>query len=66
MKRSWISGLGLSALLAGMVFAAGCQEKGPAERAGERIDNAASRASDAINPKGPMERAGQKIDNATK
>ena len=66
MKRSWMSGFGLAALMAGLMFVVGCQEKGPAEKAGEKIDNAANRASDALNPKGPMEKAGEKLDNVTK
>ncbi len=61
-----MSGLGHSALLAGLVFVAGCEEKGPAEKAGEKLDNAASRASDALNPKGPVEKLGEKIDRAAK
>ena len=61
-----MSRLGPTALVAGLAFAAGCEEKGPAEKAGEKLDNAASRARDAINPKGPAEKLGEKLDNATK
>lgn len=61
-----MSGFGLSALMAGLMFVVGCQEKGPAEKAGEKIDNAANRASDALNPKGPVEKLGEKVDNAVK
>ena len=39
--------------------------KGPAEKAGEKIDNAIDNVSDAIDPKGPMEKAGRAIDRAT-
>lgn len=42
-----------------------CKEKGPAEKAGESIDNAAENVKDAVNPKGPVEKAGEKIDDAT-
>ena len=44
----------------------GCEKKGPAEKAGQKIDNAGENVKDAINPKGPAEKAGEKIDNATK
>ena len=37
-------------------------EKGPAQRAGERIDDAA----DKLTGKGPAEKAGERIDDATK
>ncbi len=42
-----------------------CREKGPGEKMGEKIDNAAEDIKDAVDPKGPMEKAGEKIDNAT-
>lgn len=41
-----------------------CREKGPAERAGEKIDKAGEKISDAIDPKGPAEKAGREIDKA--
>lgn len=41
-----------------------CDNEGPAERAGEKLDNAAERVGDAINPKGPAEKAGEAVDNA--
>lgn len=45
-----------------------CQEKGPAEKAGEAIDKAVEDTKDAIedamNPKGPAEKAGEAIDDA--
>lgn len=43
----------------------GCDEpEGPAERAGERMDEAAERAAEALDPEGPAERAGEQIDQA--
>ncbi|HVF64538.1 MAG TPA: hypothetical protein VNE58_11140 [Casimicrobiaceae bacterium] len=43
-----------------LIAVAGCQNEGPAERAGNNIDNAANKA-------GPqMEKAGDKIHDATK
>ena len=35
-------------------------EKGPAEKAGERID----KAVDALSGKGPVEKAGKRVDRA--
>ncbi len=50
--------------LALIVATAGCEQKGPAERAGENVDKAVKDAGNALNPKGPAEKAGEKIDNA--
>ncbi len=54
-------------VLAGAVVSfGGCEAKGPAERAGERVDNAAREARDTVNPpSGPAEAAGRKLDDAT-
>lgn len=41
-----------------------CKEKGPAEKAGESIDNAAEKMKDAVDPKGPGEKVGEKVDEA--
>jgi len=55
----------LPLLLFGLLPLVGC-EKGPAERAGERVDNAARNVRDTVNPpSGPAEAAGRKIDDAT-
>lgn len=43
-----------------------CEKKGPAERAGEKLDQAAEKVKDAVDPKGPAEKAGEKIDDALK
>jgi len=43
----------------------GCPERrGPAQKAGEKIDRATDKISDALDPKGPAEKAGRKIDRA--
>jgi len=59
----------LSVLSAGLLIAAGlfaCEQKGPAEKAGEKFDRAVEQTQekieDATKPEGPMERAGKKID----
>lgn len=41
-----------------------CREKGPAEKTGEKIDEAADKIKDVVEPKGPVEKAGEKIDDA--
>jgi len=52
-------------VLGGLLPMVGCQ-KGPAEQAGERVDNAAREVRDTVNPpSGPAEAAGRKIDDAT-
>jgi hypothetical protein len=43
----------------------GCPERdGPAENAGEKLDNAAEKIGDALDPKGPAEKAGEEVDEA--
>jgi MT0933-like antitoxin protein len=39
--------------------------KGPAEKAGEEVDKAIDKVSDAVDPKGPAEKAGRALDRAT-
>jgi ABC-type oligopeptide transport system substrate-binding subunit len=60
-----------SALLAALLFGAfvsfaGCESKGPAEKAGESIDKGIQNAKDAVNPPGPAEQAGRNLDKALK
>ena len=43
---------------------AACRDKGPAERAGEKMDRAVEKLDDAVNPKGPAEKAGRAVDDA--
>ena len=52
------------ALGATLALASACRHKGPAERAGEKVDKAIDKAEDALDPKGPAEKAGRKIDRA--
>ncbi len=62
MRRTAIAILGLLVL----VPLAACQEKGPAEKAGESVDKAGQNVRDAVDPpKGPGEGLGRKIDRAT-
>jgi hypothetical protein len=41
-----------------------CEDKGPAESAGQNIDQAVEKAKEAVDPQGPAERAGEKVDEA--
>jgi hypothetical protein len=43
---------------------AGCQQEGPAEQAGQKVDNVVRDVKDAVNPPGPMEKAGRAVDDA--
>jgi hypothetical protein len=65
--------LALTAVLAAGTFtfiATGCndtgctEKKGPAEKAGEKIDETVDKLKDAVDPKGPAEKTGEKIDKA--
>ena len=54
--------IGLAA--GGATFLGGCREKGPAERAGDKVDRTIDKIEDKLDPKGPAEKAGEKIDRA--
>ncbi len=54
----------LPALLLTLSLGTGCQEKGPAEKAGRAVDRAAEKARDAVDPAGPVEKAGRTVDGA--
>jgi hypothetical protein len=55
----------LLASLPALVLGLGaCEDKGPAESAGENIDQAVEKAKEAVDPQGPAERAGEKMDEA--
>ena len=51
-------------LLGAVIAFAGCEAKGPAQRAGESIDRGVQNAKDAINPPGPAEKAVRGLDKA--
>lgn len=51
-------------ILTALGSASGCREKGPAQKAGEKVDAAVEKMQDALDPKGPAEKAGEKIDEA--
>lgn len=56
--------LGTFLVLPLMGALAACDDKGPAEEAGEKIDDAAQSMKDAIDPPGAAEEMGRKIDDA--
>ena len=53
-----------------IVSLTGCAHKGPAQRAGEQIDNATDTLRATLDPPGPAQKAGRAIDrtldNATR
>ncbi len=55
----------LALILIAAVFAYGCEKKGPAEKAGEKIDHAYSEAKEKAEEAGEtIEEAGEKIEEA--
>jgi len=62
MLRKFV--IGAAIVLPIMGALAACDDKGPAEKAGEKIDNAAQSMKDTIDPPGPAEKAGRSIDDA--
>ena len=53
-------------MLGALAGFAGCEDKGPAEKAGESIDKGVQNAKDAVTPPGPGEKAGREVDKALK
>jgi hypothetical protein len=64
MKRMVAVALSVTLASGGVLGVAGCERKGPAERAGEKIDRAAEETKDKLDPAGPAEKAGKKVDRA--
>ncbi|MBX3446445.1 MAG: hypothetical protein KF765_06800 [Parvibaculaceae bacterium] len=62
MLRKTLFGIALILPLAGGLAA--CDDQGPAERAGESLDEAADSVADAFERDGPAERTGEDIDDA--
>ena len=69
MKKKYRATLLVIITLALTLLAFGCDSPGPAEKAGEKIDNAvestkdaAGEAVDKITGQGPAEKVGEKID----
>ena len=45
---------------------AGCEDEGPAEKAGASIDKGVQDVKDTVNPPGAGEKAGREVDKALK
>jgi len=54
---------GAALTIASVGFGTACQ-KGPAEKTGAKIDDAAQKLKDKVDPPGPGEKAGRKVDKA--
>ncbi len=52
----------VAAAITPLFFTAACDNKGPAEKTGEKIDDATQSVKDAIDPPGPIEKAGRAVD----
>jgi hypothetical protein len=50
--------------LAPALMLTACVQKGPAQRAGENVDNAIQDMKDAVDPPGPAQKAGRALDRA--
>lgn len=68
MRRSLLTAFSALAIAAGCLTSfTGCEQKGPAENAGESLDKAGQNLKDAVNPpSGPGEKVGREVDRATK
>ena len=68
MTKSWKHQVAplITLLFGAFLTFAGCDTKGPAEKAGATIDTGIQNAKDVINPPGPTEKAGRAIDKALK
>ncbi|WP_152051469.1 hypothetical protein [Tautonia marina] len=51
-------------LLAAITLGVGCDQQGPAEQAGESLDNAAQDVQETLDPQGPAEETGEAVDDA--
>ena len=63
----FLRAVALVAVCASAGILSGCDShpKGPAEKAGQKLDDAKDKLSDTVNPKGPVEKAGRAMDRAT-
>ena len=62
MRDRWLPAV--VALGLGMALLAGCEQKGPAEKAGQKIDKAVEDTGKELQKAG--EKAGEKLDEAAK
>jgi len=67
MTTKWTKILCVTGIALGMMFMiTACEKEGPAEKAGEKIDQAIEKTQETVEDKmttqGPAEKAGEKID----
>jgi predicted small lipoprotein YifL len=62
MRRQTLAATALALMVA--VGMAACEDKGPMQKAGEKMDRATDQ--DRVIGKGPVEKAGKNIDDAVK
>jgi hypothetical protein len=65
-RKNWVAPLAALLLVGAFTTFAGCESKGPAEKAGESIDKGVQDVKDAVNPPGPGEKVGRDVDKALK
>lgn len=70
MKNNYLKSALLVSLLASMMALSACEQDGPMEQAGEKIDNTADKAGDALNDAADdasdsLESAADEIKDAT-
>jgi len=58
------TGVALAIAISGLTLIGCPEKKGPVQKAGEAVDDAAEKVGDAIDPKGPAEKVGREIDKA--
>ena len=65
MTNRWTTSLGwmAPALLGATFLMVGCETQGPAEKAGEHIDNAAEEIRQAGDPRTTAEKVGDAVEN---
>lgn len=63
-RHPWHASYAVLALLTSLLIVQGCDNKGPAERAGEDVDRAMQDLRDKANGAGPAQDAGRAIDDA--
>jgi hypothetical protein len=54
-------GIAAAIVLGTVAIGTGCH-KGPAEKAGEKVDDAVQKMKDTVDPPGPAEKVGREID----
>lgn len=60
----WFALLAVALMAGALLVVTGCGKRGPAEKTGEKVDEAVDGVKDALTPDGPAEKAGEKVDDA--